>query len=967
MARVRARHLPLLAAFAAGTLVSFVAPRDAYAIGQATGRVTGVVTEAQTQAPVPGATVNVSGGTGVHSTTQTSDDGTFEVGAIPPGTYDLVVSYEGMKPIKRKVVVNADAATPVNIVWSAEAEKEETTVVQEERHLTNPDSSMTGQTYSTERQNQLPLARQYQAIPGQIPGVVAASSTNPNVKGARSNNNRYLVNGLDVTDPVNNTSAAQFQQDALEAVQVTTGGFEAKYNALGAVVAVRTKRGTNEYHGSGSAYWAPTQLVDYDTFGPQVYDVSKPWDYNAQRPTQGRYELNLNAQGPILKNHLFFNAGVQYARSNQVQPAGPPRFVQAPSAVFESVYLLGGVTFVPVDAHRIHFEIFADPSTADYFDNIGASANSTHPYSQSGRFAGGRRMTLEWAWQANKRVATKVMLGTNESTVDSGPQGLRGIADSDLTGGIPYSFNRTQHLNSDDGTLWFNTGPHTISRRRRIQLDASVTANFEAGGRHEAEFGVQSAFTGQNLVSAYPGGTSGPNDTTGYGISYQDRGGGGLDTGLCDLDPQLNPGASEGRFTGNGCFRRTFSRSSAAAQSGNQFGVYIQDRYKPRRWLTILPGLRWDTGTVRATDSEVAATAFGFGPRFSVIADVTGDSKTIVQAAYGRTTELPTLGWVSSYDSTRRNLATVEQYNPTTRRFEFFQSTGGPQGARINFDHQAASADEVLLSARREVTTGIMARVDYTYRYYRRQFDQVEVNAILDPTGTRTIGYVNGVPTRVTEYGFSPRSTGQYSGLDLILETRVKNLEVQGGYTLSQAWGPTGSTGAFDNPRSEPFFHGFQTGVDTRHQIKSATTVSLFDSLTVGVILNWRSGTAAAKSYPVADSGFSVRRAPGGYEPGAYYNTGTGNPGQNGTYSDVRSWTQFRTPDQLTCNLLITYDFHKLLSQHLIVNLQINNVLALQSAAGIQSTEGAPNTNQFGLVSTRQGFRTLTLGARYEF
>src|SRR5262249_38043299 len=181
---------------------------------------------------------------------------------IPPGTYDLVVSYEGMKPIKRKVVVNADAATPVNIVWSAEAEKEETTVVQEERHLTNPDSSMTGQTYSTERQNQLPLARQYQAIPGQIPGVVAASTTNPNVKGARSNNNKYLVNGLDVTDPVNNTSAAQFQQDALEAVQVSTGGFEAKYNALGAIVAVRTKRGTNEDHGSDTAHLGPAQGVD---------------------------------------------------------------------------------------------------------------------------------------------------------------------------------------------------------------------------------------------------------------------------------------------------------------------------------------------------------------------------------------------------------------------------------------------------------------------------------------------------------------------------------------------------------------------------------------------------------------------------------------------------------------------------------------------------------------------------------
>jgi hypothetical protein len=748
-------------------------------------------------------------------------------------------------------------------------------------------------------------------------------------------------------------------------VQVTTGGFEAKYNALGAIVAVRTKRGTNDFHATASAYWAPTELVDYDTFGPQVYDGSKPWDYNAQRPKQGRYDLNLNAQGPIIKDHLFFNAGIQYSRSDQVQPAGPPRFVQAPSAVFESVYLLGGITFVPVDAHRIHLEGFADPSTADYQDNIGSTANSTHPYSDLGRFAGGKRATLEWAWQASKHVATKVMLGSGDSTVDTGPQGLRGIASSDLTNGVPYDFHRPQHTNSDDGTSWYNVLNRTVSKRRRIQLDASVTATFEEGGHHEAEFGVQSAFTQQNLLTSYAGGPGGPDDTSGYGITYTDRGGGPLTSGICDVDPYVNPGALAGNYTGNGCYRRTYNRDNAAAQSGNQFGVYVQDRYKPKRWLTILPGVRWDTGTVRVADSQVAATAYGFGPRLSVMADVTGDSKTIVQASYGRMTEMPALNWVSSYDSARRNVGVVEQYNPATRKFEFFQNIGGDQSARVNFSHTAASTDEILLSARRELSSGLLVRADYTYRYFRRQFEAVEANSIMDPSGTRTVGFLNGVPTRVTEYGFTPRSYGQYSGLDLIVEVRLKNLEVQGGYTLSQSWGTQGS--GFDNPRLEAFLNSYQAGVDTRHQIKSATTITLFEGATVGLIVNWRSGVAVAQTFSGTDPGVTIRRAPAGYETGSYYNTGTGNPGQNGTLSDVRSWTQFRTPDQLTCNVMLGYDFYKLLNQHVTANLQINNVLALETPTGVTGAEGAPNTNQFGLASSRAGFRSLTLGARYEF
>ena len=64
---------------------------------------------------------------------------------------------------------------------------------------------------------------------------------------------------------------------------------------------------------------------------------------------------------------------------------------------------------------------------------------------------------------------------------------------------------------------------------------------------------------------------------------------------------------------------------------------------------------------------------------------------------------------------------------------------------------------------------------------------------------------------------------------------------------------------------------------------------------------------------------------------------------------------------------MLSYDFHKILGQHLITNVQINNVLALQTPTGVTEAEGAPNSNAFGLVSTRQTFRTVTLGARYEF
>jgi hypothetical protein len=961
--------LRLSAGFAAASFVLVGYANNAYAIGQAVGRITGTVTEAQTDAPVPGATIVVTGGSGVNKTTATGEDGTFELLDIPPGTYDLTLSYAGMKPLKRRVVVRQDAATPVLIKWSAEVAEAETTVVQEERHLTNPDSPGAGQIYSVERTNQLPIGRSYLSVSQQIPGVTVGGG-NPNVKGAQSNNNRYVFNGLDITDPVTNTFSANFQQDAIETVQVATGGLEAKYNALGAVVSVQTRRGTNEFHGAASAYWQPSEFVDFNSFGSTVYDGGKPWDYSRIRPNQARYELNLTLQGPIVKDHLFFNAGVQYSDSSAVQPPGAPRNVQAPSRSFVNLYLLGGVTYVPTNDHRFHFEASGDPTSIAYSNNnnaLGAAgANNSVPQAQRNQQQGGYRLTGEWAWQASRRVETKLMVGYTESKLDVGPQGLKGIAEKDLYQGVKYDWNRAQHTNLDDTTYWWNDDSRSVSTRRRTQVDGSVTFNLEGAGKHEAELGVQSTFF-NHKDEGYNTGAFSPDSANGYGIRYNDRNGGPLDTGLCNVDPTLPAGTGSRA----GCYERVFTRNYVGTQNGNTVGLYIQDRWKPSKWLTVLPGMRYDYGSVRVTDSDASMAGQGFGPRLSVIADVTGDQKTILQASYGRMTEMPFLLGVAQYDSDRRAFQHVERYDAASGTFKPYQNLGGAGAATFSNNRQAASVDEILLSARREVSEGTTVRLDYTYRNYTNMFTRTETNVLRDPTGTRTLGYVDPAnPQPVIQYGFNPNAYNRYSGFDFIAETKLKNFEFQGGYTLSWSWGPgynaNNANTAFENPRFAEFYYSWQNAIDTRHAIKTATTYSI-GGFTLGLILNWRSGVAVRKLYNPNEVGYSIVRSPVGTEPGAYYNAGTGNPNQGGTYSDTRSWTEFRTPDLLTANVMVTYDFYELLKQHLKVNLQMDNLLGLTTPTSVATTEGAPNTNQFGLAGSRQGFRSFTMGVRYEF
>src|SRR5262249_17901279 len=81
--------------------------RSAHAVGEQNGRLAGRVTEAQTGAPVPGATITVRGRSliGGPQSQVTDEDGNYEFTELPPGPYTVEVAFAGVKPVVRRVVV----------------------------------------------------------------------------------------------------------------------------------------------------------------------------------------------------------------------------------------------------------------------------------------------------------------------------------------------------------------------------------------------------------------------------------------------------------------------------------------------------------------------------------------------------------------------------------------------------------------------------------------------------------------------------------------------------------------------------------------------------------------------------------------------------------------------------------------------------------------------------------------------
>jgi len=975
-------------ALSLGLLVAF--PRAAFAIGEQTGRIVGRVVEQQTGAPVPGATITTTSDIliGGPRQTTTDEEGRYEFPNLPPGTYDVEVSYSGVKPIHRRILVRAGEAAPLEIEWSAELAQAETTVVVEERHLTRPDTPTTGATFSMEKQNMLAVPRQYQSVVTQAPGVIENGTGNPQVKGGNIRNNRVLIDGLDTTDPVTNTFSANVDQDSLAAIQVITGAMEAKYNAIGSIQNLITTSGSDDLHFDISFY---TRLKQLQTFhGSQsqyIYEGFKLYDPTPQPPSK-TYQGNFHISGPIIKHQLWYAAGVELDWSSTVQPSGLPIGVQAPNRVFQDAYPRLKLTWAPTTQHKFMIEGIGDPTYIDYENNATSTANTTEPLASTGRFQGGWKSIAEWDYFISQNVDTKVLAGYSYNSLDVGPQGkVRSIdqkyIDQFHPAGTTYDFGRSRHQNQTDNTFWDNDTVEQVTKRHRVQLDGSVAWRGRWFGTHDAELGLQSSFTFHDFSNTFTGGGSVYVDNSApANIALNQPG------ALCDQDPFIQPDPS--LRTGAGCFARIDRNDVVTKQRGYTLGAYIQDRWKPYGWLTVIPGVRLDwarasvvgglppdlkrsitiADRVVQTDDYIMNVAVN--PRLSAIVDLTRDQKTIFQASYGRASENIYLTALNQVDAGRKSQLTTLIWNGLPPPNGAFVVSPGGAPTDVLADSSGRTpphADEVTFSLRRELFRNTLGEIDYTYKRISNILETVETNLIYDPAGTRVVGFNDpSHPNSILVYSFDPRNYNNFSGFDFIFESRpTPNFDFFGVYTLSWTYGPGfGEIVAgdqFGNPRQSQLYTGFSPATDTRHIIKTQGTFT-WHGLISGLVVNWRSGIAQRKSFTLADQSLPARyRSPTGTDPGGPLPGAPTQPDRN----SIQNWAEFRTPDLFTVNLLVGYDFYELTKQHLILNAGIENLFDSFATTTLVLAESAP-PSRFGLSAARQAppFR-LQLGLRYQY
>jgi hypothetical protein len=225
-----------------------------------TGSISGTVTD-QTGAVVPGANVTVKGEAGQQYTAVTKGDGVYTIPGVPAGspTYTVTITAPSFKTAVIQNV-KVDVATPATVNAQLEPGNiNETVVVASGAEVLQTETATVGTTITGRQILETPIQSRdaldlVTTLPGTTTtGVVRTSSINGLPKSALT----IQIDGVDVQDNFLKSSDGFFtfirpRIDAIDEVTVSTATPGAESSGDGAVaIKFQTRRGTDEYHGSG--------------------------------------------------------------------------------------------------------------------------------------------------------------------------------------------------------------------------------------------------------------------------------------------------------------------------------------------------------------------------------------------------------------------------------------------------------------------------------------------------------------------------------------------------------------------------------------------------------------------------------------------------------------------------------------------------------------------------------------------
>ncbi len=417
------------------------------------GRIEGRVVDKETGDPLPGVNIVV---VGTYYGAASDEKGHFVIPNMRPGSYDLRATMIGYRQVEMTgVKVEPGRTTVVNFELEPTvlALGQEVVVIGE-KPLFDIEETASRRRLSSEDISSLVVETVKDVISTQV-GVVHTDDE-IHIRGGRSYENAYLIDGISVQDPLSGTGfGLQLSPEAIDEIEVITGGFNAEYGqAMSGIISIRTKEGGDQYRG----------LVSYkrDHFGffdpdlPVVGDLSSRSRHSFNTDI---VDVNLSGPEPITR-YLLPAMGIRV----------PGKF-----SFFTNFHVYLSDTYIKHTARQLYSSIFYGTRFAPRQDNRWANLSKL-----TWRLSPTKKLTLAYSTSVDINQNTQ-SLQTRLEFVPPGP-------------GYPYEFqknldefNTFTHLNQRFSGTWTHTiSPSTFYELRLSRYFTHLRA--DAHGLHWSEY-----------------------------------------------------------------------------------------------------------------------------------------------------------------------------------------------------------------------------------------------------------------------------------------------------------------------------------------------------------------------------------------------------------------------------------------------------------------------------------------------
>ena len=776
------------------------------------GTILGQVRDLDSGQPVAGVTVVASGPEG-DMAALTDAKGLYQFSALPIGQY-TVRFHRNEVLAEREATVSVDKTVRVNMRLPAVPAEVQSVAAAYSSPLIDVGSSRIGTTFGADFIDGIPnagadVASLMQKAPGaydDTPPTAAGYQGNPglSLSGGTGADNAYYLEGLNVTALRDGMLATNLHVAFLEEAEVVSAGYGAEYGrALGGVVNMALKSGTNEWKGSAFSWVQPGWMA-----GSQQRILSSSTVLTGTTEPVYTTQMGAEVGGPIIKDKLFIWLGYvpEIGRSSFVQSADRSTTNPDGSTTVQPLYsrVIPGESTTQNYAGKLTWRIRPNQTLSlslvgirkdqEYMRgaNMDLLAGMTHDQSS--------RQDIIAHWQSaffDRHWRLDATLGLHtEGYSQRSPFGDAESANQVTWNNSPSlaQFNPLVGSLCTDpqscpvqGYQSGGYGQMSDVSATRIAGQIKSTNVFEVLGLHELMYGFDYE------VNQY-------DEKVWYSVADGAR---GLVFEPTPSSPglavqtiyRLPPGSSIGSYPDPTVLSQSpyYQDSSQAKNRAYNAGAFIQESYLPLPNLTVNVGLRWEAQ--RLTDymgNTALSITDSLAPRIGVVYDPTKEGRSKLFVHFGQYYESIPMDLANRAFGGKGGLATI--YDPSCQAQAWRGCTASPGSAFSLSGDRLLVQPNIKGSYNNEIVAGgqyqhwrdLVVGVSFIRRWLGRAIEDTG-GSLADGTGPSELAN----PTDPVK----PERT--YTALQLTATKRLaKNWFFAGSYTYSRTMG--NYTGLYD-------------------------------------------------------------------------------------------------------------------------------------------------------------------------